>query len=110
VSDTARRSAEVDAAQAGREAARQAFEDAQKRVQEVRSMSGARGERLKIVDPGVVPERPSWPNIPLMLLAALLAALAGSLLYLTFEFNYRLERSAAPRAVAPLARVKTRND
>jgi capsular polysaccharide biosynthesis protein len=110
VSETARRSAQVDSAQAGREAARQAFEAAEKRVQEVRAMSGARGERLKIVDPGVVPERPSWPNIPLMVLAALLVALAGSLLYLTFEFNYRLERSAAPRAVAPLARVKTRND
>ena len=46
----------------------------------------------------------------LMLLVAVLVALVGSLLYLTLEFNYRLERPAAPRTVAPLARVKTRND
>ena len=39
-----------------------------------------------------------------------LVALAASLLYVTFEFNYRLEKSAAPRAVAPLARVKNLND
>ncbi|MCU1273000.1 MAG: lipopolysaccharide biosynthesis [Bryobacterales bacterium] len=101
--------AEVDMAQAQRYAARLAFESAEKRLEEVRSASGYRGERLTVIDPGVVPERPSWPKIPLMVLAALVIALAGSLLYLTFEFNYWLERSA-PRSVAPFARVKARND
>jgi uncharacterized protein involved in exopolysaccharide biosynthesis len=101
--------AEVDVAQAQRSAARLAFESAEKRLEDVRSLSGSRGERLTVIDPGVVPERPSWPKIPLMVLAALVIALVGSLLYLTVEFNYRLERSA-PRPVAPLARVKARND
>ncbi|PYT22671.1 MAG: hypothetical protein DMG58_29620, partial [Acidobacteria bacterium] len=87
-----------------------AIEAAQMHLQEVRSTAGYRAERLKIFDPGVVPERPSWPNIPLILIAAVLVALAASLLYVTFEFNYRLEKSAAPRAVAPLARVKNLND
>jgi capsular polysaccharide biosynthesis protein len=87
-----------------------AIEAAQMHLQEVRSTAGYRAERLKIFDPGVVPERPSWPNIPLILLAAVLVALAASLLYVTFEFNYRMEKSAAPRAVAPLARVKNLND
>lgn len=87
-----------------------AIEAAQMHLQEVRSTAGYRAERLKIFDPGVVPERPSWPNIPLMLLAAIVVALVASLLYVTFEFNYRLEKSAAPRAVAPLARVKNLND
>ena len=87
-----------------------AIEAAQMHLQEVRSTAGYRAERLKIFDPGVVPERPSWPNIPLMLLAAVVVALVASLLYVTFEFNYRLEKSAAPRAVAPLARVKNLND
>jgi uncharacterized protein involved in exopolysaccharide biosynthesis len=96
-------------AQAQRNAARVAFESAEKRLEEVRSLSGSRGERLTVIDPGVVPERPSWPKIPLMVLAALVIALAGSLLYLIFEFNYRLEKSAA-RPVAPLAHVKARND
>ena len=87
-----------------------ALEAAQMHLQEMRSTAGYRAERLKIFDPGVVPERPSWPNTPLMLLAAVMVALAASLLYVTFEFNYRLEKSAAPRAVAPLARVKNLND
>jgi hypothetical protein len=87
-----------------------ALEAAQMHLQEIRSTAGYRAERLKIFDPGVVPERPSWPNIPLILIAAVLVALAASLLYFTFEFNYGLEKSAAPRAVAPLARVKNLND
>jgi len=87
-----------------------ALEAAQMHLQEVRSTAGYRAERLKIFDPGVVPERPSWPNLPLMLLAAVLVSLAASLLYVTIEFNYRLEKSAAPRAVPPLARVKNLND
>jgi uncharacterized protein involved in exopolysaccharide biosynthesis len=82
-----------------------ALEAAQMHLQEIRSTAGYRAERLKIFDPGVVPERPSWPNIPLILLAAVLVALAASLLYVTFEFNYRLEKSAAPRA-----RVKNLHD
>lgn len=110
VNQTTPRAAEVDAAQAEREAARAAFEEAEKRFQEVRSYVGYRADRLSVVDPGVVPERPSRPNIPLMVVAALVLALAGSLLYVTFEFNYGLGSAAAPRAVAPLARVKGLND
>jgi uncharacterized protein involved in exopolysaccharide biosynthesis len=87
-----------------------AIEAAQMHLQEVRSTAGYRAERLKIFDPGVVPERPSWPNIPLIVMAAVLVALVASLLYVTFEFTYQLEKSAAPRAVAPLARVKNLND
>ena len=101
--------AEVDVAQAQRNAARLAFESAERRLQDVRSLSGSRGERLTVIDPGVVPERPSWPKTPLIIFAALVIAFTGSLLYLTFEFNYRLEKSA-PRPLAPLARVKVRND
>ena len=84
-----------------------AIEAAQMHLQEIRSTAGYRAERLKIFDPGVVPERPSAPNIPLILLAAVLVAFTASLVYVTFEFNYRLEISAAPRAVAPLARQES---
>jgi uncharacterized protein involved in exopolysaccharide biosynthesis len=102
--------AKVDAAQAEREAARDSVAAAAKRLQLEQASSGYRGERLSIIDPGVVPERPSRPNVPLMLLAALLVALAVSVLYVTFEFNYRLERFAAPQPVTPLARLKSVND
>jgi uncharacterized protein involved in exopolysaccharide biosynthesis len=104
------RSARIGVAQEQRDTARASFEAAQKQLQEARANSGTRGERLRIVDPGVVPERPSWPNIPLIVIAAVLVALAGSLFYLALEFSYRLERAAAPRPVAPLARVKSLND
>jgi len=104
------RAAQVDTVQAERGAARLAFEEAEKRLAQDRSYSGYRGERLKVVDPGVIPEQPSWPNTPLIVLSALLVALAASLLYVTFEFNYRLERSGPSRTVAPLARVKGLND
>ena len=110
MSGTPDRAAQVGAAQAEREAARASFDAAEKGLDDARSISGGRGERLRIVDPGVVPERPSWPNVPLILLAALLVALVASLLYLTLELNYGLERSASPRSLAPLARVKTGND
>ena len=103
-------SPDTDARSAQRDAARGAVYAAVEHLAQVRSMAGARGERLRIIDPGVVPQRPSWPNIPLMLVVSILVALVGSLLYVTVEFNYRLERPAAPRTVAPLARVKTRND
>jgi uncharacterized protein involved in exopolysaccharide biosynthesis len=102
--------AQAGAAEAERGAARESFDAAERRLDEARSMSGERGERLRIVDPGVVPEHPSWPNVPLALWAALLLALVASLLYLALEWNYGLERSASPRSLAPLARVKTGND
>lgn len=102
--------AKVDTAQAEREAARDSLTAAEKRLEEEQSMTGDRGDRLHVIDPGVVPARPSRPNIPLMLLAAILVAFAASLFYVTLEFNYRLERSAVPRPVAPLARVKSLND
>ena len=107
---TAAAPAESASRTAQRDAARAAVYAAVEHLVQVRSTAGGRGERLKIIDPGVVPQQPSWPNIPLMLLVAVLVALVGSLLYLTLEFNYRLERPAAPRTVAPLARVKSRND
>ena len=102
--------AKVDVAQAEREAARDSFAAAGKRLQSEQAATGYRGDRLSIIDPGVVPERPSRPNAPLMLLAAVLVALSASLLYVTFEFNYSQERVEVPRPVAPLARLKSVND
>jgi len=109
-SGTPGHAAQVGTAEAERDAARESFAAAMRRLDDTRSVSSERGERLRIVDPGVVPERPSWPNVPLTLLAALLVALVASLLYVTLELNFGPERSASPRSLAPLARVKTGND
>lgn len=49
-------------------------------------------ERLTIIDPGVVPERPSSPNLPLNVAAALLLGLIFPTVYLAIEMNLRQER------------------
>ena len=108
VNQTASRSAQIDVAQTQRDAARNAFEAAQRRLQEARLGAGYRGERMTIIDPGVVPERASSPNIPLNLVVALLVSLIAALFYLALEFNYgrddgfslaELERFHEPRRV-----------
>lgn len=50
---------------------------------------GQRSERLKIIDPGIVPERPSYPNRPLMIVAALLISLVFSVLYVAVAHHGR---------------------
>ena len=63
------------------------------RLRDVRASAGTRGERLSIVDPGFIPQKPSFPNWPLNLAAALVLALVGSVLYLSVAFG--AERRAA---------------
>ena len=56
-------------------------------LSDLRVSRGSRTEWLRVVDPGIVPQRPSSPNLPLMLIGAALLALFGSLLYLTISFS-----------------------
>ena len=53
--------------------ARRTYAAAETRLQELRSAAGYRGERLRIIDPGIVPERPSSPDLMLNLVIALIA-------------------------------------
>ena len=62
------------------------------RLRDARSERGFRGERLQVIDPGIVPERPSSPNIPLNLAIALLAGLALPILYFTLRANFHEPR------------------
>ena len=71
--------------------------------------TGYRGERLKIIDPGIVPERPSSPNVPLNLAAALLLGLVLPILYLAIELNFQ-ERRAIGRLDRFHAVAKGRDD
>src|SRR5262249_22748989 len=68
----AERAARLEKLDSERKAAQALLKTAENHLQEVRSTVGYRGERLKIIDPGIVPERPSFPNIPLNVVAALL--------------------------------------
>lgn len=80
-----------------RAAAQTAMESAATRLQDARSSQGYRGERLLIIDPGIVPERPSSPNLLLNVLIALFAAVMLSLLYLALEVSYTEQRAESNR-------------
>lgn len=88
---------------AERTAAQAASKSAEARLQDARAGLGFRGERLRIIDPGIVPERPSSPNIPLNLGVALFGAAAISALYLTLELSYMAERADSARRAIRVA-------
>ena len=104
----ARRMAERDRVDAQRTASQEAYTTVETRLSQVRADRGYRSERLKIIDPGIVPEQPSAPNIPLRLLAALLLGLVVPAIYLTLELSYRTQRGDAARGAAPVAAPATR--
>jgi capsule polysaccharide export protein KpsE/RkpR len=56
-------------------------------VREIRDAAGGRGEVLTVIDPGIVPQRPSSPNIVLNAIVCAFVALALSLFYLVFAFG-----------------------
>jgi uncharacterized protein involved in exopolysaccharide biosynthesis len=110
----ARRMAERDRLDAERTASQAAYETLETRLAQVRGDLGYRSERLKIIDPGIVPELPSAPNTMLHVLAALLLGLVAPVIYLTLELSYRTQRvSAAPAPAAvtlPLRATGTGRD
>jgi uncharacterized protein involved in exopolysaccharide biosynthesis len=99
----ARRMAERDRLDAERIASQTAYANIQTRLGQVRGDLGYRGERLKIIDPGIVPERPSSPNIPLNVFAALLLGVVAPVVYLTLELSYQTQRSSARRSALRMA-------
>ncbi len=86
-----------DAAESERKAAWAALETAELQLGEARALAGERGERLQVIDPGVVPEIHSSPNLPLNVLAALFLALVASMIYLTLEFSYQQRKAESMR-------------
>jgi len=82
------RKARRDAVDANRRATLAAYEAANTRMNEILSSSKFHGERLQILDPGIVPQQPSSPDMFLNVAAALVLSLIGSLVYLAFRFSY----------------------
>jgi len=64
------------------------YETAITRRTDLLTSEAFRGERLEIIDPGIVPERPTSPNVPLNLAVAFFASLIGCIFYLAFRFAY----------------------
>lgn len=91
-----------------RRAAQSAYAAIQTRLGQVRGDLGYRGERLEIVDRGIVPERPSSPNIPLNVFAALLVGILAPVVYLALELSLEIQRGIVRRA--PLRVAGARRD
>jgi uncharacterized protein involved in exopolysaccharide biosynthesis len=71
------------------------------RLRDARANAGYRGERMKIIDPGVVPQRPSSPNVMLNVIAALLLGLVLPVVFLAIEMNYQEQRIVVRRGAFP---------
>jgi uncharacterized protein involved in exopolysaccharide biosynthesis len=107
----ARRVAERDHVEAERSASQQAYTTVESRLSQVRADRGYRSERLKIIDPGIVPEQPSAPNIPLNLMASLFLGLVVPVIYLTLELSYRMQRGVGqPSRPATILRATGTGD
>lgn len=95
----AERMAHHDRIEAERKAAQAALASVETRLREARGDAGYRGERLKVVDPGIVPERPSSPNLPLNVAVALLLGLMLPVVYLTLQWNIQELRVSERRGI-----------
>jgi capsule polysaccharide export protein KpsE/RkpR len=93
----AQRSADRDKLATERKSAEAVLDTLEQRLSEARGESGYRGERLRIIDPPIVPERPSSPSLPLNLGAALLLGLLLPFVYLALEMNYQEQRAGSRR-------------
>jgi uncharacterized protein involved in exopolysaccharide biosynthesis len=98
----AQRSAHRQAMEMDLNAAQSAFDVAAEHLRELRANEGSGGERLRVIDPGIVPQRPSSPNVTLNVLAAFLFALVASMTYLTLAFA--LQRHSRLRPADPAIR------
>lgn len=85
----AARIAHRDQLEAERKAQQAGLSATESRLTQARADAGFRGERLRIIDPGIVPERPSSPNTPLNMAAALLLGFALPVFYFAVEINFQ---------------------
>jgi capsular polysaccharide biosynthesis protein len=69
------------------------YDVAKTKLYDAQTSAAYRGERLEIMDPGIVPHSPTFPNIPFNVMIALLVSLISSVGYLAAQFGY----SRAPR-------------
>ena len=97
------RTAHLEQIESERKGAQTSFSAIEARLLQARGDVGYRGERLTIIDSGVVPERPSAPNMPLYLFAALLVGLALPVFYFAVEINFRETRMPPRRGLRAMA-------
>jgi len=74
------------------------FEGAAKRADEASASAMLRTEQLRIVDPGIVPQSPSFPNLPLTAVSAVAISAVACLVWLTLQFGFTRQREQPARA------------
>jgi uncharacterized protein involved in exopolysaccharide biosynthesis len=94
----ATRQAHRDQFDADRKSAQAALAAIQARLRDARGDAGYRGERLRVIDPGIVPERPSSPSLVLNVVAALLLGIVLPVLFLTLQMGYEEQRAGGRRS------------
>jgi capsule polysaccharide export protein KpsE/RkpR len=97
------RNAHRDVATDARKDAEAAYNQAENHLREMRATAGYRGEQLTMIDPGITPERPSFPNVPLNLAAALMLGFVAGIVFLTLRFSVRDHRRRPERAALRVA-------
>jgi len=65
------------------------YETISARLRDLSAGAGMHSERLRVIDPGIVPQNPSSPNVFLNISAAVFLALIMSVVYLSLAFAYR---------------------
>jgi uncharacterized protein involved in exopolysaccharide biosynthesis len=101
----ATRMAHRDRMDASRKSAQTNLAAINTRLRDARGDAGYRGERLRVIDQGIVPERPSSPNLQLNVLAALLLGLVLPLLYFMLEMNFQEHKASGRRTAFSLAKT-----
>ena len=85
-------------------AANTAFEAMSRRANELAGSSGLRTEQLRIIDPGIVPQQPSFPNTPLFTAMALLLSALLTLAWLSLRYGLEQQRVRSARSEMKVAR------
>jgi len=70
-----------------------AFEAMSRRANDLAGSSGLRIEQLRIIDPGIVPQQPSFPNAPLFTGVALLISSMLCLAWLSLRYGWDRQRA-----------------
>ncbi len=83
---------------AATDSARKEVDAATHRLDDARASAPYQGERLSVLDPGIVPERPSFPNLPLNVAIAFLLSAGGSLFRMVVLYARRSTSAARGHA------------
>jgi uncharacterized protein involved in exopolysaccharide biosynthesis len=78
------------------------FDNARRRFDDVAASTRFRSEQLRVVDPGIVPQRPSSPNFLLAVVGAVALSFVTCLIWLTLQFGLGGQRG---REVRPGLRI-----